>query len=56
MKLSDELKHIPVIMLTSKNQKTDEFWGKKQGANEYLTKPFDEKDLLDAVARNLSQV
>jgi len=56
MKLADELKHIPVIMLTSKNQKTDEFWGKKQGANEYLTKPFAEQDLLDAVARNLDQV
>ena len=56
MKLSDELKHIPVIMLTSKNQKTDEFWGKKQGASEYLTKPFEDQQLLDAVARNLSQV
>ncbi len=56
MKLADELKHIPVIMLTSKNQKTDEFWGKKQGANEYLTKPFADQDLLDAVARNLDQV
>ncbi len=55
MKLADELKHIPVIMLTSKNQKTDEFWGKKQGANEYLTKPFADQDLLDAVARNLGQ-
>ncbi len=53
LKTTDNLKDIPVIMLTSKNQKTDEFWGKKQGADEYLTKPFDEQDLLDAVARNL---
>ncbi|WP_417914580.1 response regulator [Candidatus Electronema sp. JM] len=40
---------IPIIMLTSKNQKSDEFWGKKQGANVYLTKPFDAAELLNAV-------
>ena len=49
MKASPEMQHIPVIMLTSKNQKADEFWGKKQGADMYLTKPFDEVKLLDAV-------
>jgi twitching motility two-component system response regulator PilH len=54
IKHTDELKHIPVIMLTSKNQKTDEFWGKKQGADEYLTKPFEEKELLETVARKLA--
>jgi twitching motility two-component system response regulator PilH len=41
---------IPVILLTSKNQKSDEFWGKKQGADVYLTKPFDQAELLKAVS------
>ncbi|PIE56852.1 MAG: two-component system response regulator [Desulfobulbus propionicus] len=36
-----------VIMLTSKNQKSDEFWGKKQGADMYMTKPFDENELFE---------
>lgn len=54
MKASPEMQHIPVIMLTKKNQKADEFWGKKQGADIYLTKPFSKTDLLDAVAKCLA--
>jgi len=55
MKASPEMQHIPVIILTSKNQKADEFWGKKQGADFYLTKPFDEVILQDAVIKGLAQ-
>lgn len=54
MKASSEMQHIPVIMLTSKNQKADEFWGKKQGADMYLTKPFAKANLLAAVTKSLS--
>ncbi len=32
--------HIPVIMLTSKTQETDKFWGLKTGADRYVTKDF----------------
>ena len=49
IKSSPDLQNIPIILLTSKNQKSDEFWGKKQGANVYLTKPFDTDELLKAV-------
>ena len=54
MKASLETQHILVIMLTSKDQKADEFWGKKQGADIYLTKPFNEARLLDAVTKSLA--
>ncbi len=54
MKASPEMLHIPVIMLTSKNQKADEFWGKKQGADLYMTKPYDETTLLNAILQILS--
>lgn len=54
MKTSPEMQHIPVIMLTSKNQKVDEFWGKKQGAELYLTKPFVVVELQSAVAKSLA--
>jgi twitching motility two-component system response regulator PilH len=37
---------LPIILLTSKNQKSDEFWGKKQGADLYMTKPFDSAELF----------
>ncbi len=55
MKKSPDLKHIPVILLTSKNQKSDEFWGKKQGADVYLTKPCEDTVLLDAVEQLLGK-
>ena len=54
LKSSADFKHVPVILLTSKNQKADEFWGKKQGADVYLTKPFDKQVLLDAVHSHLA--
>lgn len=51
IKSSPELKDIKVILCTSKNQESDKFWGEKQGADAYVVKPFDEKDLLAEVAR-----
>ncbi|MCK5542355.1 MAG: response regulator [Desulfobacterales bacterium] len=49
MKKSPELKHIPIILLTSKNQKSDKFWGEKQGADVYLTKPCEDSLLLKEI-------
>ncbi len=49
IKSNDQYKHIPIIMVTSRDQESDKFWGKKQGADEYLTKPFKPEDLLKAV-------
>ncbi|MCK5069047.1 MAG: response regulator [Desulfocapsa sp.] len=54
LKAFPKTKHIPVILLTSKSQKVDKFWGKKQGADMYLTKPFDKENLLDAVRKSLA--
>ena len=45
---------LPVIILTSKNQKSDEFWGKKQGADVYMTKPFDSEELFATAIKLLS--
>jgi twitching motility two-component system response regulator PilH len=42
---------IPVIMVTSKNQDTDKFYGLKQGANEYLPKPYTEDALKNAIRK-----
>ena len=37
---------IPVIVLSSKSQKTDFVWAQRQGAKDYLVKPADPKSLL----------
>jgi len=45
-------KGIPVILISTKNTDTDKVWGKRQGASDYLTKPFDPTE-LEAVVREL---
>jgi twitching motility two-component system response regulator PilH len=42
-------KHIPVILVTTKDLDTDRVWGMRQGARAYLTKPFSESDLAAAI-------
>jgi twitching motility two-component system response regulator PilH len=45
--------HIPVILVTTKDQETDRMWGMRQGARAYLTKPFSEEELSEVIAANL---
>lgn len=49
-----ETAHIPVIIVTTKDQETDRVWGMRQGAKAYLTKPIVEKELLDVIASVIS--
>lgn len=41
--------HIPVVMVTTKDQDTDREWGMRQGAKAYLVKPVSAEALLDQV-------
>lgn len=47
--------HIPVIMLTSRDQETDKFWGLKTGADRYVTKDFQLTGLAAAVQEMLEK-
>jgi twitching motility two-component system response regulator PilH len=38
--------HIPIILVSSKDQETDRQWGLRQGAKSYMVKPIRDKDLL----------
>jgi twitching motility two-component system response regulator PilH len=45
----DETKHIPVIIVSSKNQETDKVWGQRQGAQGYITKPVKADELVSVM-------
>ncbi|NIB39613.1 response regulator [Pseudomaricurvus alkylphenolicus] len=46
---AQETANIPVVIVTTKDQETDRVWGLRQGAKAYLTKPIEEKILMDVV-------
>ncbi|MFT4257587.1 MAG: twitching motility response regulator PilH [Pseudoxanthomonas sp.] len=48
-------KHIPVVLVTTKDQDTDRMWGMRQGAKAYLTKPFSEDELAELIERMLKE-
>jgi CheY-like chemotaxis protein len=42
---------IPVIITTTKDQPADEFWAREVGADAFLAKPVDIRDLTDLLNR-----
>lgn len=46
---------IPFIFLTAKSEKSDFRKGMNMGADDYITKPFEEMELLGAIERRLSK-
>jgi twitching motility two-component system response regulator PilH len=46
-------KHIPIVLVTTKDQDTDRVWGMRQGAKAYITKPFSESELADMIQQML---
>ncbi len=51
----DTTSHIPIIIITTKDQETDRVWGKRQGARDYLTKPVEESVLIQTIGRVLGE-
>ena len=49
-------KHIPVVMVTTKDQDTDREWGMRQGARDYMVKPVKADELLAKVSSLLGSV
>ncbi len=46
----DATKHIPIVLVTTKDQETDKVWGARQGAKAYVTKPVDEAELAKTIS------
>jgi ligand-binding sensor domain-containing protein/signal transduction histidine kinase/DNA-binding response OmpR family regulator len=53
IKTTDGMNHIPVIMLTALGQKNNQLYGLSQGADDYICKPFDTRDILLRVNNRL---
>jgi len=49
LKADEAYKHIPIVMLTARAQKTDIKLGEETGADEYIIKPFDMDKLTSLV-------
>ncbi len=49
IKNNSQFKHIPVIMLSSKDGLFDKAKGRIVGADAYLTKPFSKSELFDVI-------
>ena len=47
--------HIPIILVTTKDQETDKVWGMRQGAKAYVTKPIKEDELTKILVEFLPQ-
>lgn len=48
-------RHIPVVVLSSKDSIFDKARGRLVGADSYLTKPFQRDDLLSAITKHLDK-
>jgi CRP-like cAMP-binding protein/CheY-like chemotaxis protein len=53
---NNETANIPFVFLTAKAERVDFRKGMEMGADDYITKPFDDIELLNAVERRLKKV
>ena len=51
LRKDERIKTTRVVVVSSKNQESDRAWGLRQGADEYLPKPFTPEQLLSTVRR-----
>lgn len=49
LKNDAQTKDIPVVLVTSKDQKADKAWGQMLGAAGYVTKPYSDDEILTTV-------
>ena len=54
IKSQTDTQQIPVVMCSTKNTDMDRFWGLKQGADLYLTKPVNQQDFTTAIQKLVS--
>jgi len=56
LKANPDTKHIPVILLSAKGRNIDQQTGYDVGAEDYITKPFSPRKLVDRINSLLDQL
>ena len=51
-----ELQHIPFIFLSAKSERNDLRKGMEMGADDYITKPFSDSELINAIRARLEKI
>ncbi|MCM8775120.1 MAG: response regulator [Candidatus Omnitrophica bacterium] len=54
LKFDEQYKHIPIILFSARTQDSDLEIGEQQGADAYITKPFEQEVLLAKIVELLS--
>jgi twitching motility two-component system response regulator PilH len=49
----EENRDVPVVMVTSKNQKADKVWAQMQGAKGYIVKPYTDAEVMEQLQKFL---
>ena len=55
LKFDKKYKDIPILMVTARSQEEDKLIGEETGADEYITKPFEIKELVEKVKNYLKE-
>ncbi|MDS3859609.1 response regulator [Thermosynechococcaceae cyanobacterium BACA0444] len=53
IKSDPSTQNVPVIICSSKGEDFDKYWGMKQGADAYIVKPFQPKELIGTIKQLL---
>lgn len=56
LKNADTYRHIPVLMLTARTDKSDKLQALRIGVDDYIVKPFDEDELMARVTNLVTQL
>ena len=49
LKSDPKTQNIPVVMCSAKREQFDRYWGMKQGADDYIVKPFSISELIGKI-------
>ncbi len=55
LKVYPDTEQIPIIACTARDRDMDRFWGQKQGIDVYITKPYSEENLINAINSVIKQ-